>query len=791
MKRQVMLKGKEMENALLRALLFILLSTICLPFCAPAQPYRVPEQTDDGWRTASLDEVGIDEKKVREAINCIHDNTYENIHSILIVKDGKLVFEEYFSGYTWGYDDDQYQGELVDFGIDTTHNLASVTKSFTSALVGIAIDRGFIRRIDEKVFAFFPEYANLNDERKDKITLEHLLTMTSGLEWNEMELPYSNTNNDLVQLFIVPDPIEYILAKPVVSEPGTAWYYSGGNTNLLGEVIREATGLRMDDFAAEYLFTPLGIINYEWDHINPDMIHASGNLKLRPRDMAKFGYLFLNSGVWNDEQIVSQEWVETSTEERTSTPWGAGYGYQWWQRTYRYGSTSVDSFYAAGWGGQRIIVFPSLDMVLVFTGWNYVGEEPVDEIVTQYILPAVHPSSSPASASTDARFTIPVGSQACTSFCLDNNGYSVFGTNFDNRLYEGLLFVNKRNVSKQAWNPSTTGEYAQWTSKYGSVTFNLVGYQFAWAGMNEAGLMLSTMYLEETESPTLDEHPPLESPVWLQYQLDNYSTIKEVLASDALVRIANTQDHYLVCDRLRDCATVEFLDGEMVAHADQALPVAALTNSIYEESVQAWQENELSDNSLHRFGVAAERVMSFASKGEESAIDYAFDTLTQVGDSDWTQWSIVFDAENLRVYFRTRVNPEIRYLDLDKLDFTCGTSVEMLDVHENLAGDISSELGTYSHQVSFDHMTHFLQEWGLGAQSEWVETFLREAEDFPCTMDEAQVQQHDDAKGTTSSDDKDVENAGALRGWYWGYVVGIVVIMASGVYLLVAQKRSR
>jgi CubicO group peptidase (beta-lactamase class C family) len=146
----------------------------------------------------------------------------------------------------------------------------------------------------------------------------------------------------------------------------------------------------MDDFAREVLFAPLGITNYEWDHINPDMIHASGNLKLRPRDMAKFGVLFLNGGVWDGERIVSQEWVEESTREHASTPWADGYGYQWWRQTYRVDSTSVDSFYAAGWGGQRIAVFPSLDMVVVFTGGNYVEENPVDEIITRCILPAVH-----------------------------------------------------------------------------------------------------------------------------------------------------------------------------------------------------------------------------------------------------------------------------------------------------------------------------------------------------------------------------------------------------------------
>jgi CubicO group peptidase (beta-lactamase class C family) len=384
--------GKKMKKVSLKTPLLILFCAVWFVSCKPTSTYQVPEQTNDGWQTASLDAVGIDEKPIGEAIDRIHDKTYQNVHSILIVKDGQLVFEKYFGGYTWDYNGDQFRGEFADFGMDTIHNLASVTKSFTSALVGIAIDRGFIRGVDEKVFVFFPEYSHLINDGKETMTLEHLLTMTSGLEWNEMALSYGNTRNDLVQLFLVSDPIDYILAKPVADEPGTEWYYNGGGTNLLGEVIRETTGLRMDDFAEKYLLTPLGITKYEWDHINPDMIHASGNLKLRPRDMAKFGYLFLSGGIWKGEQIVSQKWIEESTRGHISFPegsWASGYGYQWWLKTYRSNSTSVDSFYASGWGGQRISVFPSLDMVVVFTGGNYVEEEPVDDIITRFILPAV------------------------------------------------------------------------------------------------------------------------------------------------------------------------------------------------------------------------------------------------------------------------------------------------------------------------------------------------------------------------------------------------------------------
>jgi CubicO group peptidase (beta-lactamase class C family) len=372
-----------------RAPLLALLCIVLVVSCAPAHTLSIPEQRNDGWQTATLDEVGIDAEALIEAVERIRDGTYQDVHGILIVKDGKLVFEEYFSGYTWAYDDAEFKGELVDFGMDTTHNLASVTKSFTSVLVGIAIDQGFIGSVDEKVFSFFPEYADLSDERKSAITLEHLLTMTSGLEWNEMELPYSDTRNDLVQLFIVSDPIEYILAKPAVSEPGTRWYYNGGGTNILGEVIRETTGMRIDEFAEKRLFAPLGITDYEWDHINDDMIHASGNLKLQPRDMAKLGYLFLNDGIWAGERIVSEEWVKGSTRRHVVPQWADGYGYQWWCRTYHSGSKAVDSYYAAGWGGQRIVVFPSLNMVVVFTGGNYVQQEPVDEIISQYVLPSV------------------------------------------------------------------------------------------------------------------------------------------------------------------------------------------------------------------------------------------------------------------------------------------------------------------------------------------------------------------------------------------------------------------
>jgi len=167
----------NMKEAALNAfLILILFCAIPLVSCRPSYTYQMPEQTNDGWQTTSLDDVGMNKKILGELIDRINRNEYQNIHSILIVKDGKLVFEEYFNGYSFDFFSEGFQGEFTEFGIDTLHNVASVTKAYTSALVGIAIDHGFIQNVGQKVFDFFPEYSRLRDESKDVLTLEHLLT---------------------------------------------------------------------------------------------------------------------------------------------------------------------------------------------------------------------------------------------------------------------------------------------------------------------------------------------------------------------------------------------------------------------------------------------------------------------------------------------------------------------------------------------------------------------------------------------------------------------------------------
>jgi penicillin V acylase-like amidase (Ntn superfamily) len=345
-----------------------------------------------------------------------------------------------------------------------------------------------------------------------------------------------------------------------------------------------------------------------------------------------------------------------------------------------------------------------------------------------------------------AQIRRPAVEGACTSFCLDNGSQAVFGTNYDNEIWEGLLFVNKRGVTKTGWEAGTNGKYARWTAEYGSVTFNLAGVQMAWAGMNEAGLAISTMWLGETHNPAPDERPPLISALWIQYQLDTCATVQEVMANDARVRIADTVDHYLVCDRLGECAAVEFLEGRTVFHTGDSLPVKVLTNHGYQKAAGAWQVGRLPGNSLERFGIAADRVTEFQPADSASAVAYALDTLDrasgQATGGSPTQWSIVFDTKNLRVHWRTSRNSEIRSVDFARLDFACDTPVEMLDVHAPVSGDVSNDLGRNTFEANLRQTLNFLEKWGGADLSPLeVEVLERGLEAFPCEQPAAPYQE--------------------------------------------------
>ncbi|UCG87894.1 MAG: serine hydrolase [Gemmatimonadota bacterium] len=358
--------------------------------------YEPPEQIADGWQTASLEDVEVDPGPLVQLINTLRSRESHRVHGIVLVRHGLLVFEHYFSGLThptWGE-------EPVTFDRETAHVLSSVTKSFTATLLGIAIDRGFISSVDDTVFDFYPELADLNTGRKRGITLRHLITMSSGLEWNESSATLGDPSNHLTALIrramnTSQDLIRFILEKPMVADPGTWFNYSGGNTNVVGNVIQRASGTRLDRFADEYLFEPLGIETSWWWLLRPDFVYASGDLALVPRDMAKFGQLFLQNGSWNGEQLVSQEWVGLSAEPvfLFSPPdWSLSYGFigyshGWWPNEASYGA---GAFSASGWGGQQIVVMPEFEMVAALTGGSYWDAPSMTtHQIMQYVLEAV------------------------------------------------------------------------------------------------------------------------------------------------------------------------------------------------------------------------------------------------------------------------------------------------------------------------------------------------------------------------------------------------------------------
>jgi len=353
--------------------------------------YTVPEQTTDGWAVGAARDVGLNEARLAELIDIIRSGVYAKVHGVVIVKDGKLVLEEYFSGKSFeAAIGDSIVGQLTHFDRDTPHNLASVTKSVASTLLGIAIDQGLVTGVDTAVYDFFPEHASVRDPAKDLITLHDLLTMTSGLDWDETSYGYGDGRNDINALFSQTDPVRYILAKDAVDPPGTRWIYNGGGTNILGQVVKKASNLRLDTFANRHLFGPLGIDSPSWVFLRGPMTYASGDLKLKPRDMAKVGYLFVNDGMWGSQQIISPAWIDqaTSSYSQTRDPrWG--YGYQWWLYDFTVNGTTYPSFGARGWGGQVITMFPTIDLVVVLTGGNYLTSDPAEAIMQEFVLDAV------------------------------------------------------------------------------------------------------------------------------------------------------------------------------------------------------------------------------------------------------------------------------------------------------------------------------------------------------------------------------------------------------------------
>jgi CubicO group peptidase (beta-lactamase class C family) len=296
------------------------------------------------WLRATPESVGIDSSAFVEMLAFIRERQIP-VHSIQIVRDGQLALDAYFF---------PYDGR-------TRHDVASVTKSITSILIGMAIDRGQIRDVSRPIMDFFPSY-NPGEGKKPRQTIEHLLTMRSG--W---DCGFEPNEGRLFEMRKSPDWIRFMLDLPVVAEPGAHWGYCSGNCHVLSAILTQATGTNALVFAREHLFDPLQIRDVFWVADPEGRNHGWGDLQLHPLDMAKIGQLFLQRGRWGDRQVISEKWVKASVQARAQTSNKDGYGYYWWIK----GADFPGMFEAVGRGGQRITVWPDKNLVLVFTGGGF------------------------------------------------------------------------------------------------------------------------------------------------------------------------------------------------------------------------------------------------------------------------------------------------------------------------------------------------------------------------------------------------------------------------------------
>lgn len=355
------------------------------------QACGAPSSIDDGWEIAPPDSVGMDGAQLC-TIAARLEQMATKVHSVVVVRHGRLVFEQYFAGYDqpWGQPDGQ-----SDFTATTKHDMRSASKSVTSLLVGIAIDRKLIADVDEPVLKFFPDYAAVKQPGWDAITLRHLLTMSSGMKWDEARA-WTDPKNDEPHLVVEPDPLGYVLSRPIAAPPDTLWTYNGGGTDLLGNIIERVSKQSLEAFAREALFQPLGITDVEWKPYKNGKIAAASGLRLRPRDAAKIGQLVLNRGQWNGQQIVPADWIAQSITPRFQAIGYFGstmlYGYQWWMGRSFAGDKDIKWVAAFGWGGQRIFIVPELDLVMMTTAAQYgqpkEGVAAID-ILSNIVIPSV------------------------------------------------------------------------------------------------------------------------------------------------------------------------------------------------------------------------------------------------------------------------------------------------------------------------------------------------------------------------------------------------------------------
>ncbi len=328
------------------------------------------------WQNSTPEEQGMDSVRLQQMIDHIESESLD-VHSVIVVRHGYIILEEYPA---------PWQGQSRTESIYGTHYLYSVTKSFSSSLIGLAIDNGYIDNTSQTLLSLFPNHTIANiDERKEQITLRDLLTMRSGLPWDETSAPFTSPENDVWQIDNNQSGgVQYVLDRPMEYSPDEVFHYNTGASHLLSGIVQETTSVSSLDFANDTLFTPLGIDTFYWltDRVGVNI--GGYDLQLRPLDMAKFGYLFLNNGSWDGEQVLSSSWVNESTTTVTTLSPTRGYAYQWWTMP------DLAVYYAAGLYGQYIFVSPEHDLVAVFTSGYGIGDNDENpSMFRNYIIDAV------------------------------------------------------------------------------------------------------------------------------------------------------------------------------------------------------------------------------------------------------------------------------------------------------------------------------------------------------------------------------------------------------------------
>jgi CubicO group peptidase (beta-lactamase class C family) len=336
-----------------------------------AEDCTAPADKGDGWTTAAAENAGFD-PAILCGIGPRFDQWKEaDVHAVVVVRDGKLVYEHYFAGQ------DEILGQpigLVTYDASMLHDVRSISKSITSLIIGIAFDRGWLKDLDAPVFSFFPEYAELGTPEKDKITLRDLLTMSAGFVWDE-SLPYSNIANSERPMDDALDPYRYVLSQPLESPPGTHYNYCGCSAALLGAILKNVSGKPLEALTQDELLTPLGIDGPAWDthrgrFRNGDLMpHAA--FRLRPRDLAKIGQMVLDRGKWQNRQIVSADWIAQSTAPQINGEALYFYGYQWWLGRSLVAGHELDWVAGVGLGGQRLYIVPDKRLVVVVNAGLY------------------------------------------------------------------------------------------------------------------------------------------------------------------------------------------------------------------------------------------------------------------------------------------------------------------------------------------------------------------------------------------------------------------------------------